>query len=439
VSQQGKRFRRRALRRGYKVDEVDDFLDRAEATLAGAPTGSPVASRDVHDVVFRVRFGGYDEWQVDMHLDRVERQLSAMEDAGGIPLDQHSLPPGRDPRSLPPAGEPMHMPPPQRMDESSLGPLGEEPPIRIGRAARPMAGADGPSSGSASVPGPGGPGGPVGTTFGSAAAGRAAPPPPEPPRGPHRGDPREPAVSDAFTQKLPPVSGFEPGPAGGRYERDSQRYEPPPSRYEPEPPQRGGYEPEPPNRYEEQTGRFDPPTRGFDRPRPGYDQQPGGYDQGGYDPEPPRSGPPRPEPSRYESEPTGRFDAPPGPRFDPGPPAGGMRYESGFEPGRHGKQDMTTEIPAPDSPFGPDDLHRLDVLRRTFQVRRFGSGYDPAQVNRLFDAVAATMSGRSAVPVTDGELDPAQFSLVQGGYFEAEVDGALREVRELFSSRGITR
>jgi DivIVA domain-containing protein len=432
VSQQGKRFRRRALRRGYKVDEVDDFLDRAEATLAGAPTGSPVASRDVHDVVFRVRFGGYDEWQVDMHLDRVERQLAAMEDAGGIPLDQQSLPPGRDPRSLPPGGEPMHMPPPQRMDDSPLGPLGDEPPIRVGRAARPM-GADGPSTGSASVPGPG----PMGTTFGSAAAGRAAPPPPEPPRGPHRA---EPAASDAFTQKLPPVpgGGFEPG--GGRYERDSQRYEPPPSRYEPEPPQRGGYDPEP-NRYEEPTGRFDPPGRGFDRPRPGpgYDQQPGGYDQGGYEPEPPRSGPP--QPNRYETEPTGRFDAPPpgGGRFDPGPPPGGMRYEAGFEPGRHGKQDMTSEIPAPDSPFGPDDLHRLDVLRRTFQVRRFGSGYDPAQVNRLFDAVAATMSGRSAVPVTDGELDPAQFSLVQGGYFEAEVDGALREVRDLFASRGITR
>jgi DivIVA domain-containing protein len=436
VSQQGKRFRRRALRRGYKVDEVDDFLDRAEATLAGAPTGSPVASRDVHDVVFRVRFGGYDEWQVDMHLDRVERQLAAMEDAGGIPLEQPGLPPGRDPRSLPPAGEPMHMPPPQRMDDSPLGPLGDEPPIRVGRAARPMPG-PGPdghgtgshSTGSASVPGPGGPG-MGGTTFGSAAAaGRVAPP--EPPRPPHRGEPREAAASEAFTQKLPPVSGFEPGPPGGsRYERDSQRYEPPPSRYEPEPPQPSRYDPDP-SRYEsEPTGRFDapPPGRGFDRPRPGYDQ------------EPPRPAPPRPEPSRYESEPTGRFDAPPGPRFEPGPPAGGMRYnEAGFEPGRHGKQDMTTEIPAPDSPFGPDDLHRLDMLRRTFQVRRFGSGYDPAQVNRLFDAIAATMSGRSPVPVTDGELDPAQFSLVQGGYFEAEVDGALREVRDLFSSRGIAR
>jgi len=75
VTSQGQRFRRRALRRGYKVDEVDAFLDRVEATLAGDPIGAPVGAQEVHDVVFRVRFGGYDEWQVDLHLDRVERQL----------------------------------------------------------------------------------------------------------------------------------------------------------------------------------------------------------------------------------------------------------------------------------------------------------------------------------------------------------------------------
>jgi len=35
---QGQRFRRRALRRGYKVDEVDSFLDRVEATIAALKT-----------------------------------------------------------------------------------------------------------------------------------------------------------------------------------------------------------------------------------------------------------------------------------------------------------------------------------------------------------------------------------------------------------------
>src|SRR5690349_20314180 len=83
VTSQGQRFRRRALRRGYKVDEVDTFLDRVEATLAGEQVGPPVGAQEVHDVVFRVRFGGHDEWQVDLHLDRVERQLAELEDRGG--------------------------------------------------------------------------------------------------------------------------------------------------------------------------------------------------------------------------------------------------------------------------------------------------------------------------------------------------------------------
>ena len=72
---QGQRFRRRALRRGYKVDEVDSFLDRVEATLAGDPMGAPVSAQEVHDVVFRVRFGGYDEWQVDLFLEDLQRFL----------------------------------------------------------------------------------------------------------------------------------------------------------------------------------------------------------------------------------------------------------------------------------------------------------------------------------------------------------------------------
>ncbi len=84
MASQGQRFRRKSLRRGYKVDEVDAFLDRVEATLAGQPVGAPVSAQEVHDVVFRVRFNGYDEWQVDLHLDRVERQLAELEEQGGL-------------------------------------------------------------------------------------------------------------------------------------------------------------------------------------------------------------------------------------------------------------------------------------------------------------------------------------------------------------------
>src|SRR5205823_8627932 len=105
VASQGQRFRRRALRRGYKVDEVDSFLDRVEATLNGE-VAAPVTAQEVHDVVFRVRFGGYDEWQVDLHLDRVERQLDELEERGGfVPMrgpDRPGAPQLRDDRPLPP-------------------------------------------------------------------------------------------------------------------------------------------------------------------------------------------------------------------------------------------------------------------------------------------------------------------------------------------------
>lgn len=100
---------------------------------------------------------------------------------------------------------------------------------------------------------------------------------------------------------------------------------------------------------------------------------------------------------------------------------------------------MTTEMRPSDSAFTPDDVHRLDQLRRSFQPRRFGSGYDPAQVDRIFDAVGAAMTGRTPMPLTDRELDTSQFSLVQGGYFEGEVEAALREVREIFQQRGMMR
>jgi hypothetical protein len=77
------------------------------------------------------------------------------------------------------------------------------------------------------------------------------------------------------------------------------------------------------------------------------------------------------------------------------------------------------------------ELHRVDQLRRTFQPRRFGSGYDPMQVDRLFESILQAMTGRGPMPVPENELDMLQFGLVPGGYFEAEVDAALREVKDI--------
>ncbi|HWB35365.1 MAG TPA: diviva domain-containing protein, partial [Rugosimonospora sp.] len=140
-----------------------------------------------------------------------------------------------------------------------------------------------------------------------------------------------------------------------------------------------------------------------------------------------------PVPPRYEEP---RYDEP---RYDDVPRAGGGY--PGFEPGRHGKTDMTTEIRMPadiSAPVAPalgGDAGRVDQLRRTFQPRRFGSGYDPAQVDRLFEGIVNAMAGRTGGQITDADLDPGQFNLVPGGYFEAEVDQALREVRDLIRNR----
>ena len=85
------------------------------------------------------------------------------------------------------------------------------------------------------------------------------------------------------------------------------------------------------------------------------------------------------------------------------------------------------------APSGEAD--RIDQLRRTFQLRRFGSGYDRNEVDRLFDGLIGAMSGRNSMQITESELDPQQFSLVPGGYFESEVDQALREIRDIIRRR----
>lgn len=299
MSSQGQRFRRRALRRGYKVDEVDAFLDRVEVTLAGGPVDAPVTAQEVHDVVFRVRFGGYDEWQVDLHLDRVERQLAEIEERGGfVRGPEPRMAPMREERMAPPM-----QPPPQMRDDR----MREERMQPMPMPSRPVSPMAGPPMAPAHVP-------------------MGPPPPPGPPQ-------RDPNY-----------------------------------------------------------GRYDEPTFG------------GGFD--------------------------------------------------GFEPGRHGKMDMTAEIrmgdrgappgygppPGPPGPAsGPSmspEAQRIDQMRRTFQPRRFGSGYDPGQVDRLFDGIISAMaSGRGAPPISESELDPGQFSLVSGGYFEAEVDAALKEVRDILRRR----
>ncbi|MFV2100370.1 DivIVA domain-containing protein [Micromonospora sp. LOL_024] len=376
MASQGQRFRRKALRRGYKVDEVDAFLDRVEATLAGQPVGAPVASQEVHDVVFRVRFNGYDEWQVDLHLDRVERQLAELEERGVAAGrgDSRMGPPDRmgpgmrEDRGMSPVPQPPVPPRPMPAQGGPYGRYDEPTGAFAGGYDAPRGGYDGPRG----AAGPMGPGGPMG----------------------HPGG--------------PPPRGLPAGPGG---------YGPP------EGP--GGYGPP------EGPGGYGPPAG------------PGGY------------GPP---------EGPGGYGPPDGQRFD------------GFEAGRHGRTDMTAEMRLPDrdprrGPAGPppslpqqalggpsmggpppmagppamggppmagppgSDLYRVDQIRRSFQVRRFGSGYDPDQVDRFFESLLGGMAGRNQMPVNPKDLDTLRFGLVQGGYFEAEVDAALKNAQDILFGR----
>jgi hypothetical protein len=89
----------------------------------------------------------------------------------------------------------------------------------------------------------------------------------------------------------------------------------------------------------------------------------------------------------------------------------------------------------PSGPALSGDAQRLDQLRRTFQLRRFGSGYDRAQVDQLFEGLIIGLAGRGPLPNSEAELAPNRFELVPGGYFEAEVDAALKEARDIMSRR----
>ncbi|PWR07874.1 cell division protein DivIVA [Micromonospora acroterricola] len=389
MASQGQRFRRKALRRGYKVDEVDAFLDRVEATLDGRQVGAPVASQEVHDVVFRVRFNGYDEWQVDLHLDRVERQLAELEERSAAGR-------GGDPRM----GPPDRMGPPMRDDRGMVPqpmpprpmPAQAGPPDRYGRYDEPTGafagGYDAPRGGYDAPRGPGGPGGPGPMGPGGPMGGHGLPP---------RGLPAGPGGYGPDEQRMPGGYGPDDQRGPGGYGPEDQRG---PGGYGPDDQRSpGGYPPEEP--------RFD----GFEAGRHGRADMTAEIRMPERDPRDMRRGPAGPPPMPQQ----GIGGPPPmaGPPAVPGPPMGG---------------------PPMAGPPG-SDLYRVDQIRRRFQVRRFGSGYDPDQVDRFFETLLGGMQGRNPMPVNPKDLDTLRFGLVPGGYFEAEVDAALKDVQDILFGR----
>jgi DivIVA domain-containing protein len=73
------------LRRGYDLDDVDDFVDRVLVSLDGGdPAGQQLAVDDVRAVVFRPRRGGYREDAVDDALDHVVEHLMLHQPREGV-------------------------------------------------------------------------------------------------------------------------------------------------------------------------------------------------------------------------------------------------------------------------------------------------------------------------------------------------------------------
>ncbi|WP_433084330.1 DivIVA domain-containing protein [Dactylosporangium sp. CA-052675] len=421
------------MRRGYKVDEVDSFLDRVEATLSGDSMGAPVSAQEVHDVVFRVRFGGYDEWQVDLHLDRVERQLAEHEERGsgggfGRALDSRSgelrmAPERMEPQRMPERMEPQRMPDrmePQRMpDRVGMTP----PPDRMG----PPPGPDrmGPSGPDRMGPGP--------DRMGPPGPDRMGPPPGMDRMGPPMGGPMDRPADRTMGMDRPVDRTMGMDRPADRtmgmdrpVDRTMERPAPPPPGAplptRPAPPPPAGPPGGPGGPGGPGYGRYDEPTYGgaFDDDR-GYDQGPRApradmtAEIRMERPEPPAYGGPGPDRDPYGAPPErDPYGAPQGDPYG-GPQGGGDPYGG---PPQHQSGEVA----------------RIDQLRRTFQLRRFGSGYDRAQVDRLFEGVMASLTGRGG-PLTDGDLDPSHFNLVPGGYFEAEVDAALKEVRDIVTRR----
>ncbi|MGQ0840760.1 DivIVA domain-containing protein [Actinokineospora sp.] len=96
-------------KRGYHEDQVDDFLDRVEAALAGA---GALTADEVRNVVFDAAplvKRGYHEDQVDAFLDEVVAEVERRELAGSG--DTEPIDPVRDPAPTAHAARPGPVPP----------------------------------------------------------------------------------------------------------------------------------------------------------------------------------------------------------------------------------------------------------------------------------------------------------------------------------------
>ena len=69
----------RGGKRGYDIDEVEDFLEDARRAFSGEPTAAPVTSEMIRRAAFHLRRGGYAPAEVDAALERLEDAFAVRE------------------------------------------------------------------------------------------------------------------------------------------------------------------------------------------------------------------------------------------------------------------------------------------------------------------------------------------------------------------------
>lgn len=75
-------------------------------------------------------------------------------------------------------------------------------------------------------------------------------------------------------------------------------------------------------------------------------------------------------------------------------------------------------------------------MSRTFNtLSRLRTGYDPEQVDELFDVARTVYEGQSAQTLSSTDIHNWSFDLVRGGYATAEVDAALDRLEAAFVAR----
>lgn len=73
--------RTKSSRRGYSVDEVEEFLEEARLAYTSEGSGAPIDAARIRTVAFGMQRGGYVTQAVDAALERLEEAFAARERA----------------------------------------------------------------------------------------------------------------------------------------------------------------------------------------------------------------------------------------------------------------------------------------------------------------------------------------------------------------------